>query len=387
MSSRPNIRRCDVAILGGGLSGSLIAAALAKKRPDLNVLLIEEQEQLGGNHIWSFFGSDIAQADRWLVAPLICHGWRGYDVKFPAHSRSLNQSYYSIFSERLDEHIHAIKPARSIITKARILAASPHNVVLANSKRIEAGGVIDARGGGNIKHLKCGWQKFMGQMLHLSDPHGLTQPIIMDASVEQIDGYRFVYCLPVSPVDVFVEDTYYSDTPDIDTQALSRRIGDYADAQGWQIEKISRTENGALPVVWGGNFQGYWQSTGCDIAKAGTRAALFHSLTGYSLPQAVKLAIDIADNDDLSGEALAIASRRIALSHWRKNRFYRMLTKMLFLGAEPTERYRILERFYTLPDGVISRFYSGQSLPVDKARVLVGKPPIAIGRAISALLE
>ena len=83
---------CDVAILGGGLAGGLIALALRRKRPELDVLLIEESASLGGNHIWSFFGPDVAGEHRWLVAPLVCHGWRGYDVKFPGHERALEES-------------------------------------------------------------------------------------------------------------------------------------------------------------------------------------------------------------------------------------------------------------------------------------------------------
>jgi lycopene beta-cyclase len=227
----------------------------------------------------------------------------------------------------------------------------------------------------------------MGQMLHLSEPHGLTRPIVMDATVEQIDGYRFVYCLPISPMEVFVEDTYYSDTPDLDTQALSSRISAYADAKGWQIERLSRTETGALPVVYGGDFGGYWQSTGGDIAKAGTRAALFHGLTGYSLPDAVRLAAHIADMPDLSGAALAQMSRKTSLEHWQADSFYRMLSKMLFKAAEPDERYRVLERFYTLPVGLISRFYAGKSTLVDKGRVLAGRAPVPIWRAIRALFS
>lgn len=379
--------KCDVAILGGGLAGGLIALALRRKRPELDVLLIEESATLGGNHIWSFFGPDVADQHRWLVAPLVCHGWRGYDVKFPGHERALEESYYTILSDRFDEYLREVLPAHHIVTGVRALAASQTNVVLENGARIEAGGVIDARGGGNVRHLRCGWQKFMGQMLHLSAPHGLTRPIVMDATVEQMDGYRFVYCLPVSPLEIFVEDTYYSDTPDLDTQALSSRISAYADAKGWHVERVSRTETGALPVVYGGDFGGYWQSTGGDVAKAGTRAALFHGLTGYSLPDAVRLAAHIAEMPDLSGAALAEMSRKTSLDHWQADGFYRMLTKMLFKAAGPDERYRVLERFYTLPDALIARFYSGKSTFLDKARVLAGRPPVPIWRAIKGLLS
>ncbi|MFX8875712.1 lycopene cyclase family protein, partial [Acinetobacter baumannii] len=46
---------CDIAILGGGLAGGLIALALAKARPDLSLRLIERGPTLGGNHVWSVF--------------------------------------------------------------------------------------------------------------------------------------------------------------------------------------------------------------------------------------------------------------------------------------------------------------------------------------------
>ena len=81
---------CDVAIVGGGLAGGLIALALRAKRPDLDVRIIDAADALGGDHVWSFFGSDVAQADRWLVAPLVVHAWRGYDVAFPNLTRQID---------------------------------------------------------------------------------------------------------------------------------------------------------------------------------------------------------------------------------------------------------------------------------------------------------
>jgi lycopene beta-cyclase len=64
-----------------------------------------------------------------------------------------------------------------------------------------------------------------------------------------------------------------------------------------------------------------------------------------------------------------------------------MLDTMLFRAAEPEERYRVLERFYRLDPGLIGRFYAGTSTMKDKARVLVGKPPVPIGRAVRALMR
>src|SRR3954470_20895738 len=98
----PATHQCDVAIVGGGLSGGLIALALKKKRPGCDIRLIEAGRGLGGNHLWSFFASDVAAADRWLVAPLISYGWTQYDVAFPARMRTIKAQYYSIESQRFD---------------------------------------------------------------------------------------------------------------------------------------------------------------------------------------------------------------------------------------------------------------------------------------------
>ena len=93
----------------------------------------------------------------------------------------------------------------------------------------------------------------------------------------------------------------------------------------------------------------------------------------------------IARADDLSGAGLHALLHRNATAHWRRGGFYRMLGRMLFEAADPLERYRILERFYRLDAGLIGRFYAGRSTFLDKARVLIGKPPVPVGRAVRVL--
>ena len=94
----------------------------------------------------------------------------------------------------------------------------------------------------------------------------------------------------------------------------------------------------------------------------------------------------IAAQDDLSGPALAAATRRFAEATWRERGFYRLLDRMLFRAAEPAERYRVLERFYRLDAGLVGRFYAGRSTLFDKARILAGKPPVPLGRAVRAMI-
>ena len=380
-----SVRETDLAIVGGGLAGGLIALALAERRPELDVTLIEQDEALGGNHVWSFFGPDVAQADRWLLENLVVKGWRGYEVAFPGYDRALATTYYSVTSDRLDYELRQTLPPRSIVTGQRVVEAGASEVRCADGSRIAAGAVIDARGMRLSGELSGGWQKFVGRTIETRKPHGLDRPIVMDATVEQLDGYRFVYCLPFSPTILLVEDTYYSDTSTLDRAAVRKRIGEYCRAKDWSVKRVHGEEHGVLPVVSGGDFAAFWRATGAGGAKAGTRAGLFHPLTGYSLPHAVRFATALAGQRDLSAEALARFSENHARGEWARGAFARKLAAMLFGAAVPIERYRVLERFYGLDRRLIERFYAGRPTLADKVRILAGRPPVPVGRALAAL--
>jgi lycopene beta-cyclase len=276
-------------------------------------------------------------------------------------------------------------PERALMLGRKALAASAKAVVLADGDRVEAGGVIDCRGPGDLGLLELGWQKFHGRELRLDDAHDLPRPMLMDATVAQADGYRFVYCLPFAATRMFVEDTCYSDTPEIDVAASGARIQAYAAERGWRVERIAREEGGALPVAMGGDFEGYWQSGGKKVAKAGMRAGLFHPMTGYSLPDAVRTAALVARAGDLSATGLHDLIHGFAKRTWKARGFYRMLAAMLFKAAEPEERIRVFERFYRLDARLITRFYAGNSTLFDRMRVLSGKPPVPVKRALAAI--
>ncbi|WBO22453.1 lycopene beta-cyclase CrtY [Sphingomonas abietis] len=379
------VRQCDIAIVGGGLAGGMIALALAKSRPDVRTLLVESADTLGGNHIWSFFDSDIAPDDRALIVPLVAHWWDGYHALFPGLRRRLDARYHSITSARFDRVVRAALPAERVLTGRKAIGVGPRSVVLADGRRIEAGAVIDARGPGDLTTLECGWQKFLGRELKLGAPHGLARPVVMDATVDQLDGFRFVYLLPFGPDRIFVEDTYYSDTPDLDHALLGGRISAYAEQRGWPVESVVAEEAGVLPVVMGGDFEAYWRSGGAHVAKAGVRAGLFHPTTGYSLPDAIRTARFVAGLRDLTAPALHDSLHGFARQAWQARSFYRLLDRMLFRAAEPAQRWRVLRHFYRLDESLVARFYAGTSTGWDKARVLFGRPPVPIGRALKAI--
>ncbi len=372
----------DIAIVGAGLSGGLLALALRVQRPGLRLALIDGAQRPGGNHIWSFFGEDVAPEDRWLVDPLVTRAWSGHDVQFSDFSRSLTGSYASIESEGLDAALRSAMPADALMLGHAAMELSPHVVRLVNGESIRAETVIDARGAQDMPSLQLGWQKFLGQLWTLDAPHGVTRPMIMDATVDQTEGYRFVYLLPFSPNQIFIEDTYYSTVPALDVTRLSGLIADYVSARGWRGAPVGRAETGVLPVCMGGDVAPLIAGA---VPRIGVGAGFFHALTGYSLPDAVRVATHLAALPDLGHEALLATTRNLARRHWKGQAFYRLLAAMLFRAAEPAERHRVLARFYRLDPALVARFYAGRSNFWDKLRIVSGRPPVPLRRAIAAL--
>ena len=381
MSAKPY----DLILAGGGLANGLIAWRLRTARPELRILVLEQDAHLGGNHTWSFHDSDLDDAQRAWIAPLVSARWPRYDVIFPDLKRTLDGGYASIASE---DFAGLLTPALgdTLRTNTTIASLTPTSVTLVDGTVLHAGAVIDGRGPVHSDRLALGFQTFLGQEVRLAAPHGLTAPILMDASVAQQGGYRFVYVLPFGSDRLLIEDTHYVDAPELDPDRLRANIAAYAAARSWSIVAVLREERGALPITLASNHDGYW----VDLRgqpSAGLRAGLFHPTTGYSLPHAVRLAECIAIQTDLRAPALFAAIRQHANGEWRRQGFFRLLNRMLFLAGEADHRWRVMRRFYTLSAPLIARFYAGHPTLGDQLRVLSGKPPVPVGQAVAAAFK
>lgn len=376
--------RADVVLVGGGLANSLIALRLAAERPDLNVQMIERLAEDGDAHTWCLFQSDVAaETWRWL-RPMLDPIWEGYDVAFPGEARSLSTTYGRLTGKRLRAAISALLGAR-LHRGVEVAVASAHQVACSDGQTFEAPLVIDGRGAQADSGLDLAWQKFVGLEVELKDPHGLTRPMVMDGDVRQVDGFRFVYVLPLAPDRLLVEDTRYSAAPHLDIPTLETSVSRYARARSWRITNVFAREQGVLPVVLGGDIDGFWRQGATGAARSGMRAALFHPTTGYSLPEAARTAEQIAAAPRLDSAALGAMIEARSKQLWRSNGFYRVLNRMMFLAADPDDRYRVLQRFYRLPQPLIERFYAGRLTFADKVRILAGRPPVSVRRAVAAL--
>lgn len=373
----------DLILVGGGLANGLLAWRLSQLRPALRLLVLEQGGALGGNHTWSCHAGDLeAQQHDWLQ-PLVSHHWHAQAVRFPALERQLDCGYLSLASTRF----HAVigeALGDSVWLNAPVAEVTPREVVLADGRRLRAGAVIDGRGPRPSRHLALGYQKFLGQKVRLAAPHGLSVPVIMDATVDQHEGYRFVYVLPLAADRLLIEDTYYADAGELPVERLRENLQGYARDHGWQIAEVLREEQGVLPIVLSGDIQAFWDEAD-PVPRSGLAAALFHPTTGYSLPDAVRLVDHLIATDRWGADALYATIRAYSCRLWQQRWFFRLLNRMLFLAGPADRRWQVMQRFYRLPGPLIERFYAARLTLLDRARIVSGKPPVPLGEALRAL--
>ena len=377
-----------IAILGGGLSGSLLAYRLSQKKPDLDYLLIEAQDKLGGEHTWSFHETDLPSHSMNWIKNLVASSWPQQEVRFHDFIRTLSRPYHSVTSSHLDRVIQSKVGDRLLLNSP--VKKIDSNCIFLEGKKIEARVIFDARGLELGSLSPSGFQKFVGMDLEFETAHGLKHPIIMDANCHQKEGYRFFYILPWDSHSVLVEDTRYTTDPSLDVEDLRFEIRNYCARSGWKIKKELRTEAGALPIPLA-PFTAKQRESNLEKIDLGLRGEYFHWTTGYSFPYAVRTAETISniflENPEATAEEITRALRPLQNEIKRQSRYFALLNRMLFLAAQPSERWRIFHRFYHLNEELICRFYKGNLRLFDQARILIGRPPVPVYPAIKCVLN
>jgi lycopene beta-cyclase len=171
--------------------------------------------------------------------------------------------------------------------------------------------------------------------------------MIMDATVDQAQGYRFVYRPAVRPDRLFVEDTYYARRRDLDVRANAGSLDlclRRAAGESWRIEREEpprfRSRWAAISMLVAAD------AAGCR--QVGMASGLFQPMTGYSLPDAVRTASLVAGLADLSSPGVGDALRPHAEKAWKRAAIIACSPGCCSARPHPAERYRMLERFYRL---------------------------------------
>ena len=341
-----------VIILGGGLWGGLLAFRLAETLPMVNFILYEKNSNLGGNQTWFFHENELdVKALSWIY-PLIDKSWDGHRVHFPGDSRSLGGKYHSISSKKFHQVILSSLQSKNLKLNNEI----PIELAVR-----EGSFVIDTRNICLIKNVA--YQKCVGIEVELEMEHGLEQPIMLDAMVNQEDGYHFLSYFPLSSRVLLVRDTRYSKDQNLNSSEIKSEMGKRLKAKGWTINKILREENKISPIPLSTPFI---REEGRIVSLGG----IFHDSTGHALPDAVKL-IDL-----MVRSSFRFGELKTIVSNFRRKKenqriFFRLWNRFVFESNDPHDSYKMFQKIYQLPDPVIQKFNCGELDLWDKSRIFI----------------
>ena len=407
----------DYIIVGGGLQGGLLTLAIRHHHRDATILLIERGENVGGNHTWSFHPEDVPNTAKPWIEPLVSNRWPEYVVRFPGFERRLKLPYASITSKHFGEIVaskfdlsklassvneppkaaqltltmnrnalhragverppkQTVKAVGSrLLTKTEVESVSWNSVRTADGFNYDCQVAIDCRGlnFGDMPYKgRCGYQKFFGFEFELSSDWPETHPVIMDACHSQADGFRFMYTLPLSSRRILIEDTQFSDHPDLERADCFQNVVSFLRSKTDCRWSIVREESGCLPMP----YTQLGTPSLTDPVRGGYAGGWFHAATGYSFPLAVRFAeaIGSASPDQVTHTLTGLVKE----NHFPA-KFARFLNRLLFRLVKAEKRWGIFRRFYrVLSEPEISRFYSHRFTRADAFRIFVGRPPTGL---------
>jgi lycopene beta-cyclase len=363
----------DYLLVGGGLQNALILLALAERKPDASIILLERDDAVGGNHIWSFQALDLPDSAHCWAARLFEYSWPGYQLHFAHSSRWVKGPYRSLSSHHLDRVVREVvasRPNIRVLTRTIVAQCAEHSVTLEDGSVLGGRIVVDSRGPEQGRERKGGgYQKFVGLECSLRRPAPMSAPVLMDTRCKQKDGFRFYYILPFATDRVLIEDTYFSNAAGLDAEEVSAGILSDAPSLGLDVESVLRTEVGVLPMPSRSTFA---VSNKSPII-GGYAGGWFNPGTGYSLAAAARLAehLSCVAIDDTFGREWHRLVRRIRF----QSHFLAFLNLLMFSFFHEAGRQRLMQRFYMVSDPVIHRFFAMQSTAIDMWRIMyVGAP-------------
>ena len=227
----------------------------------------------------------------------------------------------------------------------------------------------------------CGFQKFLGLELEFEAAARARAPLLMDATVPQLGGFRFFYVLPLSPTRLLVEDTRFS----LDPRARPRR----AAPRGAELRRRAS-------AAWRARAA-RGVAACCRCRWAGRRTAPRSLTAARRLPRRL---LPSRDRLLVPGRAPARATHRgaraarrsstaicIALhrAHARRSATRAGSTGCSSTASTPEDMWRVFERFYRLPEALDPSLLRDVAVAGRPRAHPAGRPPggLKLGAALS----
>ncbi|MBX3560633.1 MAG: lycopene beta-cyclase CrtY [Sphingomonas sp.] len=356
-------------IAGGGVAGCLAALALARLRPDVKLLIVEETERFGGERRRLMFDAELDGAEaRALIGALRGDSWPGFYVAFPGFSRKLKAGLLSFGPDALhDAMVATLKPDQYRLA-AKVVAVRDDALVLDGGEEIKAEGAIDARGASNLSMLELLYESRLERDCRLSAPHRVDRPVLIDAHGGAAEGIGHIRCVPIDADRIAIADIRVSELAQPDEGAAAR-IDAYLKLRGWTAAGIETERSVSRPLPIGGDFASFWRIGGARVAKLGLRGGFVHPATGRATADAVHNALALAAQKDFSGAALHDLFEGRARAAWKKRAFLREMNAAI-AAAAPDRRRAISARLYALDPGLIERFHADRLGLLDRRKLM-----------------
>lgn len=356
-------RRAGVLIAGGGVAGSLAALALARFRPEVPVLIVEEKECFGGLGFQCWFDAELEGAER-LILPLASARWPGFYVAFDDFSRKLKEPCGGVEGAALHRAVVETLAPDQYRLGVKVVAVKEDALVLDGGEEIKAEGAIDARGATNLSMLELGYEARLERIYRFAAPHGVDRPVLIDATASGGGGGLFQVA-PLDEARLVVADVALSERSLPGEQAAAR-IDHYVALRGWRAGAIEHEAVVTRPLPRDGDFAAFWRIGGARVAKLGLRGGFFHPVTGRSIGDSARAAMLLTRQQDFSGAALHDAFEEEARRLWRGREPLRAINRALCAADDRIER---LAALFRLDPGLIGRFHADRMGMIERRRV------------------
>jgi lycopene beta-cyclase len=345
----------------------MAALAMARLRPDVPLLIVEESERFGGEGYHHFADAELGPDGAALIGPLAVERWPGFYVAFPGFSRKLKAEWAGFAAADLHRAMIETLSEKQIRLGTKVVAVREDALVLDGGETIKAEGAIDARGAANLSTLDLLYETRLERDYQLKAPHRVDRPVLIDATVDQAGGLRFMQCVPLGEDRLIVADICLSERAQSDEQA-GARLDAYLAARGWRKKRMTSEVARVRPLPVGGDFAAFWRLGGARVAKLGLRGGFVNPATGRTIADAVRNAHLLAGQRDFAGPALHDLFEAEAKAAWKKREPLRALPAAL-AAAPPEDRRALIARLYGLDPGLIARLQGDQLGLIDRMRV------------------
>ena len=361
-------KRKGVLIAGGGLAGSLAALALARHRPEVPILIVEEKDRFGGDGFRSVFGRSLDEDAESLIEPLLDHRWPGFFIAFPGLSRNLKSDLGGFEGDAIHrEMIAALRPDQYRLG-TRVVAVREDSLVLDGGETVKADGAIDARGASNLSMLDLLFETRIERVVRLESAHGLDRPVLIDSTDDdQSAGFSFVRCFPLGENRLLVTQSLVSERSQPPDWA-GARLDQYLRLRGWTASSVESEVPAVRPLPFGGDFDAFWRIGGARVARLGLRGGFLQPATGSGVADSARNALLLAAQSDFAGPALHELFEQEARQLWKARQPLRDYVAALQSTA-PAARRALAKRLYESDPGLIARFHSARVGLMDRLKL------------------